>query len=100
SSTLQMIEMYERDSIFIAPDIDISDLLNKGYSDEEIEIEILKIDDEKPKNKRFKKADFKPGFIEGLKQDYEYLFDLNSKWQSIGSDEDPKWNMFIDLLKV
>ena len=47
-----MIEMYEkRDSIFIAPDLDITDLLNKGYSDEEIELEILKIDDEKPKKK-------------------------------------------------
>ena len=38
ASTKQMIEMYERDSIFIAPDLDISDLLNKGYTDEEIEI--------------------------------------------------------------
>ena len=38
-----MIEMYERDSIFIAPDLDITDLLNKGYSDEEIELEILKL---------------------------------------------------------
>jgi hypothetical protein len=50
TSTKQMIEMYERDSVFIAPDLDISDLLNKGYTDEEIEIEILKIDDDKPKN--------------------------------------------------
>jgi hypothetical protein len=54
ASTRQMIEMYERDNVFIAPDLDISDLLNKGYTDEEIEIEILKIDDDKPKNKKFK----------------------------------------------
>ena len=54
TSTLQMIEMFERDNIFIAPDLDITDLLNQGKSDEEIEIEILKIDDEKPKNKKFK----------------------------------------------
>jgi superfamily II DNA or RNA helicase len=97
TSTKQMIEMYERDSVFIAPDLDISDLLNKGYSDEEIEIEILKIDDEKPKNKVFKKADFKNGFIEGLQKDYENLCSLNNRWQAVEDNDDPKWNVFISL---
>lgn len=100
ASTLQMIEMYERDSVFIAPDLDITDLLNKGYTDEEIEIEILKIDDEKPKNKKFKQADFKKGFIEGLKNDYLHLSALNEKWQAIEEHNDPKWNVFIELLKT
>jgi superfamily II DNA/RNA helicase len=100
SSTLQMIEMYERDNVFIAPDLDITDLLNKGYTDEEIEIEIFKIDDDKPKNKKFKQADFKAGFIEGLKKDYEHLSILNEKWQAIEDHNDPKWNVFIDLFKT
>jgi superfamily II DNA or RNA helicase len=99
ASTKQMIEMYERDSIFIAPDLDISDLLSKGYTDEEIEIEILKIDDEKPKNRKFKQADFRKGFIEGLRNDYEHLFSLNERWQAIEEHNDPKWNIFIKLLK-
>lgn len=99
SSTKQMIEMYERDSIFIAPDLDISDLLNKGLTDEEIEIEIFKIDDEKPKNKKFKRTDFKKGFIEGLLNDYEHLSALNDRWQAVEDHNDPKWNVFIDLLK-
>lgn len=98
SSTKQMIEMYERDSIFIAPDLDISDLLSKGYTDEEIEIEILKIDDNKPKNKKFKQSDFKKGFIEGLKKDYEHLLILNDRWQAIDEKYDSKWNVFIKLL--
>nr|WP_288812834.1 helicase-related protein [uncultured Sphingobacterium sp.] len=98
NSTLQMIEMYERDSVFIAPDLDLPDLFAKDYTDEEIEIEILKIDEEKPKNRKFKKIDFKPGFIEGLREDYEHLVSLNDKWQSIENDNDPKWNMFIELL--
>lgn len=98
-STKQMIDMYDRDSIFIAPDLDITDLLNKGYSDEEIEIEILKIDDDKPKNKKFNQSDFKPGFIEGLRNDYEHLLELNQKWQAVESYNDPKWNVFIDLLE-
>src|SRR5690606_33631013 len=99
ASTKQMIEMYERDSVFIAPDLDISDLLNKGYTDEEIEIEILKIDDDKPKNKKFKQSDFKAGFIEGLRRDYENLFALNERWQAIEEHNDPKWNVFIQLLE-
>lgn len=97
-STKQMIEMYDRDSIFIAPDLDITDLLNKGYTDEEIEIEILKIDDEKPKNKVFKQSDFKEGFIEGLRRDYENLNELNQRWLKIDELNDPKWNMFKSLL--
>jgi superfamily II DNA or RNA helicase len=99
ASTKQMIEMYERDSVFIAPDLDISDLINKGYTDEEIEIEILKIDDEKPKNKKFKQSDFKKGFIEGLIKDYENLLSLHERWLAVEEHNDPKWNVFIDLLK-
>jgi superfamily II DNA/RNA helicase len=99
TSTKQMIEMYERDNIFIAPDLDISDLLNKGFTDEEIEIEILKIDEDKPKNKKFKQADFKKGFIEGLRNDYEHLIALNESWQAIEDNNDPKWNVFIDLMQ-
>lgn len=100
NSTKQMIEMYDRDSVFIAPDLDITDLLNKGYTDEEIEIEILKIDDDKPKNRKFKQTDFKKGFIEGLRNDYLHLSQLNDKWQAIEKHNDPKWNVFIDLLKT
>ncbi|PWK76570.1 type III restriction/modification enzyme restriction subunit [Mucilaginibacter oryzae] len=99
TSTKQMIEMYERDSVFIAPDLDITELLNKGYTDEEIELEILKIDDDKPKNKKFKQSDFKQGFIEGLRRDYEHLAELNKRWQAVDESNDPKWNVFITLLK-
>jgi len=100
TSTKQMIEMYERDSIFIAPDLDISDLLSHGKTDEEIEIEILKIDDDKPKNKKFKQSDFKKGFIEGLRNDYQHLLSLNERWHAVEDTNDPKWNVFIKLLKT
>lgn len=99
TSTKQIMEMYERDSVFIAPDLDISDLLGKGLTDEEIEIEILKIDDDKPKNKKFKQTDFKKEFIGGLKNDYQHLASLNEKWQAVADHNDPKWNVFVELLK-
>jgi len=100
ASTKHMIEMFERDNIFIAPDLDISEMLNQGMSDEEIEIEVLKIDDEKPKNKKFKQTDFKKGFIEGLRNDYEHLYALNERWKAVDEHNDPKWNVFIQLLKA
>lgn len=111
TSTKQMIEMYERDSVFIAPDLDISDLLNKGMTDEEIEIEILKIDDDKPKNRVFKQVDFRKGwqdtdgsyrkdFIDGLKDDYKHLSELNDRWQAIEKYNDPKWDVFIELFET
>ena len=31
--------------------------------------------------KKFKQSDFKPGFIEGLRKDYENLSALNERWK-------------------
>lgn len=111
TSTKQMIDMYERDSVFIAPDLDISGLLSQGLTDEEIEKKILDIDDGKPKNRVFKRVAFEREnvnfdsnnqeikFIDGLKKDYENLLILNNKWQAIEDSNDPKWNEFIRLLE-
>jgi superfamily II DNA or RNA helicase len=104
TSTLMMIEMYERDSVFIAPSLDISDLLAQGKTDEEIEYEMQKKNDDfNPKNRKFQQADFDRkektiSFIDGLKKDYEYLNALNIKWQAIKDEEDPKWIQFHSLL--
>jgi len=100
TSTEQMIEMYNRDTIFIVPDLDISKFLDKGMSDMEIEEEIHKIDDKKPNNRKFKQSDFKEGFIQGLEKDYKTLLDLNQRWQAIGDKKDPKWDMFLRLLRT
>jgi len=105
-STDLMIKMYENDKVHIAPSLDITDLLNQGYTDEEIEFEMLKKNDDfNPKNRTFVQIDFnrkdkKISFIDGLKKDYEHLVALNQKWQSIEENNDPKWDVFIGLLKT
>jgi superfamily II DNA/RNA helicase len=107
-STAFMIAMYENNKVHIAPDLTISvtDMMDKGYTDEEIEFEMLKKNDEyNPRNRSFEQKDFdrkdKPtSFIEGLKKDYEHLSVLNEKWQTIEDHNDPKWNVFIDLFKT
>ncbi|GIV28620.1 MAG: hypothetical protein KatS3mg027_2434 [Bacteroidia bacterium] len=68
-ATDRMIEMFEKDKVFIAPDLDINKLLDKGWSDEDIEKEINRLSEENPKNRVFKASDFKSEFIEALRRD-------------------------------
>jgi len=96
-STENMIRTFEDGKIFIAPDLDVNKLMDEGFSDDEIEIKILRISDEKPGNRTFKPDDFKKGFIEGLKSDLETLNDLTNRWDKI--DRDPKLERFLDMME-
>lgn len=95
-ATDRMIEMFANDKIFIAPDTNINKLLDKGWSDEQIEEEIEKLSADNPKNQTFKKADFKPDFIENLENDSRLLKELVKNWNAI--ENDPKLDMFIEQL--
>ncbi|MCS6934112.1 MAG: helicase-related protein [Chitinophagales bacterium] len=95
-ATHRMIEMFENDKVFIAPDTDVNKLLDKGWSEEEIEKEIERLSENNPKNKTFKATDFKPEFIESLKRDKELIDELMNAWNNI--DYDPKLNVFMDHL--
>ncbi|NLK47742.1 MAG: helicase [Bacteroidales bacterium] len=95
-ATDRMIEMYENDKIYIAPDTNINKLLDQGWSEEEIEKEILRLSEDNPKNQIFKREDFESDFIEKLKQDSKYLAELVNAWNAI--DYDPKLNVFLDNL--
>lgn len=96
-ATDRMIEMFENDKIFIAPDTDVNKLLDKGWSEDEIENEIERLSEENPKNQTFKAINFKPGFFETLKKDSKLLEELVKTWNSI--DYDPKLEVFLTELK-
>jgi superfamily II DNA/RNA helicase len=96
-ATDRMIDMFENDKIFIAPDTNINKLLDKGWSEEDIEREIEKLSEENPKNQTFKKEDFKPEFIECLRKDSKLLKELVKLWNTI--ENDPKLDVFIAELK-
>ncbi len=87
-STQRMIQMFENDSILIAPDLNINELIEKGFSMEEIESIINELSIEKPKNNIFKRVDFEEIFLEGLKKDEKLLNELSKEWDKI--TEDPK----------
>jgi len=96
-ATDRMIDMFENDTVFIAPDTDVNKLLDKGWSEEDIEKEIERLSEENPKNQTFKTMDFKQGFFETLKKDSKLLKELVKEWNSI--DYDPKLEVFLKELK-
>lgn len=94
-----MIDMFERDKIFIAPDLDINMLLESGLSDEEIEEKLNAKAEDNPKNAVFAAVDFKPEFIEMLHNDQNTLEKLRAAWADITDEDDSKFAKFEELLK-
>ncbi|WP_312090977.1 helicase-related protein [Chryseobacterium sp.] len=95
-SNQRMIEMFENDKIFIAPDIDVNKYMDEGREDD-LEKKIIELNEENPNNQIFKASDFSEEFLQGLYRDQEILKDLLDKWNNIG--EDPKTKKFIQEIK-
>ena len=94
-----MIDMFNRDKVFIAPDLDINNLLESGYTDEEIEEKLNTKAEDNPKNSVFKAEDFKPEFIEMLQSDQDTLEKMCKAWEKITDADDSKFAKFNELLK-
>ena len=94
-----MIDMFNRDKVFIAPDLDINNLLESGYTDEEIEEKLNAKAEDNPKNSVFKAEDFKPEFIEMLQSDQDTLEKTCKAWEKITDADDSKFAKFNELLK-
>lgn len=90
-----MIEMFENDRVFVAPDLDINKLLEEGLSYDQIE---AKINEKGGNNKEFKKSAFDKKFITLLKSDKEKVDDLALRWSKV--KKDPKLETFSDKLKT
>lgn len=96
TATSRMIEMFDKGKILIAPDLRINDLMEKGFSIEDIETIILEMNTDNPRNNIFSPDDFEEEFIEGLKKDYALLQELIKEWSKI--KEDPKLDAFLKVL--
>ncbi len=94
-----MINMWENDKIFIAPDMDINLLYEKGLTDDEIEEKLNEKAEINPKNAVFKRDDFRPEYIDMLRKDQELLDQMWLEWECIDDDDDSKFAKFADLLK-
>ena len=94
-----MLQMWENNRIFIAPDMDINLLYEKGYTDDEIEEKLNEKAETNPKNAVFKRDDFRPEYVEMLHQDQKLLDEMWLEWEYIDDDDDSKFARFEDLLK-
>ena len=94
-----MLNMWDNDRIFIAPDMDINLLYAQDYSDDEIEEKLNEKAEINPKNAVFKRDDFRPEYYEMLLQDKQQLDEMCSQWENINNNDDSKFAKFEDLLK-
>ncbi|HAT61344.1 MAG TPA: SNF2/RAD54 family helicase [Prevotella sp.] len=94
-----MIDMFDNDKVYIAPDLDINQLLESGLSEEEIEEKLNIKASNNPKNAIFHAADFREDFIEMLHQDQDILEKMVVDWKDISDEDDSKFAKFNELLK-
>lgn len=94
-----MIDMFNNNKVFIAPDLDINNLLVAGWNEEEIEEKLNAKAQDNPKNAVFKADDFNPKFIEKLKADQAILEQMCDDWSSVTDADDSKFSKFNELLK-
>ena len=94
-----MLQMWENDKIFIAPDMDINLLYEKGYTDDEIEEKLNEKAETNPKNAVFRRENFRSEYIDMLRHDQELLDDMWLEWEYISDEDDSKFAKFEDLLK-
>lgn len=94
-NTDHMINMFDENKIYVAPDIDVNKYLDEG-DEEGLEV---KINAKGGNNQIYEAKDFKEEFIHLLKADRELVADLVDGWKNINYD--PKLEKFIaDLKKV
>lgn len=93
-----MIDMFNNDCVFIAPDLDINKMYEQGLDNEEIEEKINQKAESNPKNSKFSADDFKPDFKGMLENDQAVLDELCKKWDAITLEDDSKFIKFKDLL--
>lgn len=94
-----MIDMFENDKVFIAPDLDINMLLENGLSEDEIEEKLNAKAEDNPKNAEFNADDFDPEFIDMLRHDQSILNRMCQDWEEITDEDDSKFANFNELLK-
>ena len=94
-----MIDMFDNDKVYIAPDLDINLLLESGLSEEEIEEKLNAKASNNPKNAIFHATDFRPEFIDMLHNDQAILEQMLADWKDISDEDDSKFAKFNELLK-
>ena len=112
--TENMIQMWENDTIFICPQIDVNKELDAEAKTEkrgkrvtfkdcvsDIREKIIKLNEqgrnEKKQNAEYKREDFKEEYYIQLKEDYRLISSLYDRWAR--NSQDPKFDAFKENFK-
>jgi superfamily II DNA/RNA helicase len=96
-ATNAMVQMFDNDRIYIAPNYGVNDYINEGREEELITL-LTDLADTDPTIEICNADDFEPGFITGLKNDKALLDELVSDWKKI--TQDPKLDEFKRYLST
>lgn len=95
AATNAMVQMFENDRIYIAPNVAVNDYINEGR-EEELIARLTDLSDTDPTIEICSATDFEAGFATGLKADKALLDELIKDWASI--TQDPKLDEFKKYL--
>ncbi len=95
-ATRILLEMFDKKTIYIAPNLNVTEFLIEGREEELIaRIEHRQATD--PTITICKPDDFEPGFVDGLRADHDKLVELCDEWDAV--QDDPKFEVFLDHLQ-
>jgi superfamily II DNA/RNA helicase len=96
-ATAVMREMFKKGTVYIAPNLNVTEFLIEDR-EEELIAKIAERQATDPTIEICEPADFEAGFVDGLEQDYEKLSDLCAEWDGVKGD--PKLDEFLNRLKT
>ncbi|MBR4677740.1 MAG: DEAD/DEAH box helicase family protein [Bacteroidales bacterium] len=97
--TANMLKMLDNDCVFICPDIDVNQEMQKAGFNFDVAVSSIRnrIANKQGTNREFRAQDFSDKYRQALQKDYDILEDLCERWKN--NDLDPKMDAFKDALK-
>lgn len=95
-ATVNMVKMFDDNRIFIAPNVDVNEYIEKDQEEELLQL-LVGLQDTDPSIEICTTSDFDDAFIKGLRKDCDILQDLVNKWKKVNTD--PKLDIFKEYLK-
>ncbi len=98
-----MIEMFNKDKVYIAPDLDINKMFqqmeNGEITEEDIDEQLRKKAEDNPMNQIFGRDDFNEDFLPKLLEDQSLLDSMCMAWNEVKEEEDSKFATFKELIQ-
>jgi superfamily II DNA or RNA helicase len=98
-ATSVMIGMFERGTVYIAPNLPVNQLILEGREEELVAL-IADRQDSDPTIEVCKPDDFSEDLLTGLRRDLERVAPVLADWeQVVASNQDPKFDLFLRRLR-